>query len=103
MFDWLTQFFKQPEPKKSKVVDMMKDDVDPSVVNIENAYKTRWIWYHTILAIGIFMTNIVLIAILVLLAIKLQKKIMRKQAQQKLPTKKEIEKKKKQAQDRRNG
>jgi len=28
---------------------------------------------------------------------------MRKQAQQKLPTKKEIEKKKKQAQDRRNG
>ena len=39
MFEWLTQFFKQPEPKKPqiKVVDMMKDDVDPSVVNIENA------------------------------------------------------------------
>ena len=49
----------------------MKDDVDPSEVSIENAYKTRWIWYHTILAIGIFFTNIVLIAILLLLAIKL--------------------------------
>jgi hypothetical protein len=50
---------------------MMKDDVDPAELTIENAYKTRWIWYHTILAIGIFMTNIVLIAIFLLLAIKL--------------------------------
>ena len=45
--------------------------VDPNEVTIENAYKTRWIWYHTILAIGIFFTNILLIAILIILAIKL--------------------------------
>ena len=44
---------------------------DPEEVTIDNAYKTRWIWYHTILAIGIFMSNILLIAILLLLAIKL--------------------------------
>jgi hypothetical protein len=50
---------------------MMKDDVDPAELTIENAYKTRWIWYHTILAIGIFMTNVLLVAILLLLAIKL--------------------------------
>jgi hypothetical protein len=56
---------------KHTVIDIMKDDVDPEEVTIENAYKTRWIWYHTILAIGIFFTNIVLIAILLLLAIKL--------------------------------
>jgi len=56
------------EPKK---IDMMEDDVDPNDISIENAYKTRWIWYHTILAIGIFMTNILLISILLLLAIKL--------------------------------
>ena len=49
------------EPKK---IDMMEDDVDPNDISIENAYKTRWIWYHTILAIGIFMTNILLISIL---------------------------------------
>ena len=61
----------QIESKETKVIDMMKDDVDPEEVTIENAYKTRWIWYHTILAIGIFFTNIVLIAILLLLAIKL--------------------------------
>ena len=57
--------------KKVKVFDAMKDDVDPSELTIENAYKTRWIWYHTILAIGIFFTNVLLIAILVTLGIKL--------------------------------
>ena len=55
--------------RENKVVDMMADDIDPSEVTIENAYKTRWIWYHTILAIGIFFTNILLTAILVILAI----------------------------------
>ena len=49
----------------------MKNDVDPEQLTIDNAYKTRWIWYHTILAIGIFFTNTLLIAILLLLAIKL--------------------------------
>jgi len=49
----------------------VKNDVDPEQLTIDNAYKTRWIWYHTILAIGIFFTNTLLIAILLLLAIKL--------------------------------
>jgi len=40
-----------PSEDKPKVVDVMADDVDPNEVTIENAYKTRWIWYHTILAI----------------------------------------------------
>tara|TARA_R110001606_G_scaffold393443_1_gene563360 strand:+ start:803 stop:1045 length:243 start_codon:yes stop_codon:yes gene_type:complete len=77
--DWLTNFFttkfwKKPEPevkKETVVIDMMKDDVDPDELTVENAYKTRWIWYHTILAIGIFVTNVLLIAILTVLAIKL--------------------------------
>ena len=71
MFDWLTQFFKQPEPKKSKVVDMMKDDVDPSVVNIENAYKTRWIWYHTFMALELLIIIMLLLGILITLGVKL--------------------------------
>ena len=61
----------EEEVEEVRVVDMMEDDVDPEEVTIANAYKTRWIWYHTILAIEIFMTNIILIAILVILAIKL--------------------------------
>ena len=70
--DWLTKFWRKPEVKQETlVIEMMKDDVDPEALTIENAYKTRWIWYHTILAIGIFFTNVLLIAILLLLAIKL--------------------------------
>ena len=70
---WLTKFWRKPEVQQQEtlVIDMMKDDVDPQELTIENAYKTRWIWYHTILAIGIFFTNVLLIAILLLLAIKL--------------------------------
>lgn len=62
--------FEEGQQQK-QVIDMMADDVDPNEVTIENAYKTRWIWYHTILAIGIFMTNVLLIAILTALIIKL--------------------------------
>tara|TARA_B110000285_G_scaffold20030_1_gene19471 strand:+ start:1119 stop:1337 length:219 start_codon:yes stop_codon:yes gene_type:complete len=71
--DWLTKFWRKPEVQQQEtlIIDMMKDDVDPQELTIENAYKTRWIWYHTILAIGIFFTNVLLIAILLLLAIKL--------------------------------
>ena len=72
MGEWLTKFWKKPEVKQETIViDMMQDDVDPDELTIENAYKTSWIRYHTILAIGIFMTNVLLIAILTLLAIKL--------------------------------
>ena len=44
---------------------------DPANLNIDNAYKTRWIWYHTILGIELAMVNVLLTAILVILAIKL--------------------------------
>ena len=46
-------------------------DPDLDDLTIDNAYKTRWIWYHTILGIGIFMVNVLLVAILIILAIKL--------------------------------
>ena len=69
---WLSLFKNEEKVEEKKIViHMMEDDVDPEEVTIPNAYKTRWIWYHTILAIEIFTTNIILIAILVLLAIKL--------------------------------
>lgn len=63
--------WRREADKQNKIIDVMADDVDPNEVTIENAYKTRWIWYHTILAIGIFFTNILLTAILVILALKL--------------------------------
>jgi len=75
--DWLKNLVNEKENKQSTVtnepvvIDMMKDDVDPEEVTIENAYKTRWIWYHTILAIEIMFTNILLVAILLVIAFKL--------------------------------
>jgi len=51
-------------------IDTWKDP-DPDEITIDNAYKTRWIWYHTILGIGMFLNVVLLIAILLLLAIKL--------------------------------
>lgn len=71
-WSWQNEADRQfEEGQQKQVIDMMADDVDPNEVTIENAYKTRWIWYHTILAIGIFFTNILLTAILVVLALKL--------------------------------
>ena len=46
-------------------------DIDPSDLTIDNAYKTRWIWYHTILGLLMLMVNILLTAILIVLAVKL--------------------------------
>ena len=46
-------------------------EADPDDITVENAYKTRWVWYHTILAIEIFTTNMLLLAILVTLIVKL--------------------------------
>ena len=44
---------------------------DPSDLSIENAYKTRWIWYHTILGLLMLVADILLVGILIVLAIKL--------------------------------
>ena len=37
---------------------------------VNKVYEARWVWYHTILAIEIGFTNILLLLILVVLALK---------------------------------
>jgi len=75
--EWFKRFWKKPEEEEVDTlsvpvtIDVMKDDIDPEEVTIENAYKTRWIWYHTILALELLMVNVLLVAILMVLAIKL--------------------------------
>ena len=44
---------------------------DPDDLTIENAYKTRWIWYHTILGLLMLVADVLLVGILIVLAIKL--------------------------------
>ena len=51
-------------------VNKVDNDPDPAEISVDNAYKTRWIWYHTILALALLMTNILLAGILVAIAIK---------------------------------
>mgnify|MGYP001453464084 FL=1 len=53
-----------------KDIDTWRDP-DPDDVTIDNAYKTRWIWYHTILAVELFLVVIIQLLILFLLAVKL--------------------------------
>ena len=53
------------------VKKQIDDSPDPDDLTIENAYKTRWIWYHTILAGLMFFANIIMFGIFILLAVKL--------------------------------
>ena len=46
------------------------DDVDTKV-NIHTLYKHRWVWYHLILCSQMIITNLLLVAILIILAVKL--------------------------------
>lgn len=38
--------------------------------HVQEVYKARWVWYHTILAVEIAFTNILLIAILAAVVLK---------------------------------
>jgi|TARA_B100000959_G_scaffold267651_1_gene311405 hypothetical protein len=57
--------------KEEELEEKVYADADPDDLTIENAYKTRWIWYHTILAGLMFFANMIMLAIFLLLAIKL--------------------------------
>ena len=46
------------------------EEVDTKV-NIHTLYKHRWVWYHLILCSQMIITNLLLVAILIILAVKL--------------------------------
>jgi len=53
-----------------------ENPLDQVIVNkgnhpeVNKVYEARWVWYHTILAVEIAFTNILLLAILLVLAFK---------------------------------
>ncbi len=55
--------------RKDKL-ENLSEEVDTRV-NVHTLYKHRWVWYHMILCIQMILTNILLVAILFVLAIKL--------------------------------
>jgi hypothetical protein len=44
---------------------------NPDELSIDNAYKTRWIWYHTFMALELLIIIMLLLGILIILGIKL--------------------------------
>lgn len=53
----------EENPLDREIVKIKHEEVD-------KVYQARWVWYHTILAFEIAFTNILLIAILMVLAFK---------------------------------
>lgn len=62
MYDKLAKAWTGVRKKANQV------DPDPEDINVNNAYKTRWVWYHTILALELLMTNMLLFIIVIQLA-----------------------------------
>ena len=67
MMTWLEKLFGTPveESPVEKVIDKLPHDGE-----VEKVYQARWVWYHTILAVEIFFTNILLLALLVVVSLK---------------------------------
>ena len=58
--------------KEEDIVKKHKEqnpDADPEELTIENAYRTRWVWYHTILGLLLLFTNLFLFGIFLLLVL----------------------------------
>jgi len=72
--NWFNDIIKSLEKK-----DLEKNVVDKTIMeklpggdneHVQEVYKARWVWYHTILAVEIAFTNILLIAILLAVVLK---------------------------------
>ena len=64
---WLDKLMGIPieESPVEKVIDKL-----PSDGEVNKVYEARWVWYHTILAVEIAFTNVLLLLILAVLAFK---------------------------------
>ena len=64
---WIDRLMGIPveESPVEKVIERLPHDGE-----VEKVYQARWVWYHTILAAEIFFTNVLLIAILIVVSLK---------------------------------
>ena len=67
MMKWLQRLFGTPleQSPVERVIEHL-----PHEGEVTKVYEARWVWYHTILAVEIFLTNILLIAILIVVSVK---------------------------------
>ena len=64
---WLKKLMGLPVEQSpvEKIIDKL-----PETDEVDKVYQARWVWYHTILAVEIAFTNILLLAILVVLSFR---------------------------------
>ena len=68
MLEKFVKMFERPiedNPIDKAIVEKLPQDGE-----VEKVYQARWVWYHTILAVEIAFTNVLLIGILLVLAFK---------------------------------
>ena len=65
--NWMNKLFGMPVESSpvEKIIDRL-----PESEEVDKVYQARWVWYHTILAVEIAFTNILLLAILVVVSFK---------------------------------
>jgi hypothetical protein len=64
----ITGFMEKPVEKN--VIDKTIIEKLPQDGEVTKVYEARWVWYHTLLAVELFITNLLLMLILFVLAIK---------------------------------
>ena len=70
MQKWLDRLMGIPledNPVDKTILEKLPDGQNQ---HVDEVYKARWVWYHTILAIEIAFTNVLLLLILFVLAVK---------------------------------
>ena len=70
VMNWIKKLLGTPLDKNP--IDTVIIEKLPGADNeqVQEVYQARWVWYHTILAVEIAFTNILLICILMVLAFK---------------------------------
>lgn len=69
--NWFNNIIKQLErPVEENPIDKAIVEKLPQEGEVTKVYEARWVWYHTLLAVELFITNLLLMLILFVLAIK---------------------------------
>jgi hypothetical protein len=57
--------YKMADTEKYNLVDSLMQPSESKDAELDKVYQARWVWYHTILAAELFLTNILLIGVLI--------------------------------------
>lgn len=81
MNTWMTTFFQRKGEQAKEFLEQPVENnpVDRAIVenlpgtennHVNEVYQARWVWYHTILALELFFTNVFLFILIVINLVK---------------------------------